>query len=342
MEHASLSFEDRPLARRRLGVTALVYATRALCALLIAWPFASLFGRALGAFPRGDLLLFEPGGLYLIESVRRTREAFAPISTGAVLLLVTYTFVGLLPLAALLGSLSVKGRLSARDLGSLAFRPVGTFALLLGGFSVLQGILLGLLVALGGVVAKRASSALPTSDRINVVFVLFALLVVAAVGVLHDLARASAVRGDLGFRASLRVAVSTLRGAPFAVFWGFAWRGGLGLLLLAAGVVFGSRLGVEPAWRLFLGFLVHQGAVFGALCLRASWLAKALREVSVVLTPKAESAVALALSATAVDADAGSPMVSPLVEAPLPSESVGTEGGLSLEKKVEVEGGNDA
>ena len=288
MEHAALSIEDRPLARKRIGVVLLVFASRLAFASLLAMPFAVLLGRAVGAYPRGDAVLFDPGGLLFIEALRRTRDALPPLGAGALLLFVVFCLLGLLPLGAMLGALGVKGRLSARDLGAFALRPIGVFSLLLGVFAVVQALAFGIVVAIGRAVARRGSFDTRDADLVKLAFVGVALLVVLLLGVLHDLARASAVRRELGLRASIRAALGTVRRAPVVVFGAWAWRSALGLVALASALVIGSRLGIDRGGQVALGFLVHQGSVLVALGLRASWLAAALGHVDASLAPKAD------------------------------------------------------
>lgn len=288
MEHAALSFEDRPAAHKRLGVVLLVFVCRVVGALLLALPFAMLFGRAVGAFPRGDAVLFEPGGMLFIEAFRRTRDALPPIGAGAALLFVVLAFLGLLPLGAMLGALGAKGRLSAKDIGGFALRPIATFSLLLGVFAVVQGIAFAIVMAIGGAVARRGGFDSRDVDRVKIAFAVVALLVVLVLGVVHDLARAASVRGELGLRASIRASLRAMRRAPLAILGAFASRSLLALVVLAAAVVLGSRIGIDRGGQIALGFLVHQASIAAALFLRASWLAAALVRVDAVLEPKAE------------------------------------------------------
>ncbi|MDI1445890.1 hypothetical protein [Polyangium sp. 6x1] len=288
MNHAQGTIEERPLARKRPGVVLLVYAFRLVAAALLAWPFAVTLGGAVSGYPRGDAVLFDQGGLLLLEAMRRSAGALRPSSATSLLLFVLVCFFGLLPLAALLGALGAKGRVAARDLGAWALRPIGAFSLLLGAAALVEVLLGGVVIAIGNAVARKEAIDTRAADLIRVGFVAGAVVLVLLVSVFHDLARVAVVRGELGVRASIKRAFAAVRSAPLALLVGWSWRAALGAALLGAALVVGSRIGVERTSQVFAGFLVHQASVLAVLFLRASWLAAAIRHVDRVLPSQAE------------------------------------------------------
>ncbi|WP_284720801.1 hypothetical protein [Polyangium sorediatum] len=318
MNHAQGTIEERPLARRRPGVVLLVYAFRLVAAFLLAWPFAVTLGGAVAGYPRGDAVLFDQGGLLLLEALRRSSGGLRPATASTLLLLVLVSFLGLLPLAALLGALGAKGRVVARDLGAWALRPLGTFSLLLGAAALVEALLGGVLIAIGNAVARRETIDLRAADQVRIGFVAAAIVLVLLVSVFHDVARAAAVRGELGMRASIKRAFEAVRSAPLALLAGWSWRAALGAVLLGAAVVLGSRIGVERKTQVFAAFLVHQASVLAVLFLRASWLASALRHVDRVLPRTTnEPVVPASLPASPADDDAEPPApIDALVETP--------------------------
>jgi len=275
--------EPHPVARKRPGVVLLYYAYRLAVALLVAWPFALLLGRAVSGHPRGDALLFDPGGLLLVEALRLTREALPPLGAGAVALFLLAAFVGLLPLAALIAALGERGRMTAGFLGERALRPVGTFALLFGAALGVQVVVSLVVLAVTGALSRRPGLDDRAFDQVWLGGVAVGFVLVLAVGVLHDLARVAAVRGDLGLRDAILCALDAARRAPGRLASAWLWRSLLAASALGAAAVIGSRIGVHPPGRLAAGALVHQVAVLGAVFLRASWLAYAIRHIDVAL-----------------------------------------------------------
>ena len=309
------------------------YAYRFVVAHLVALPIATVFGSAVGGYPRRDAVLFDEGGLLFIETLRRSGTALQPLMTGAFALLVVASFAGIMPLAALIGALGTKGRIRAGDLGAFALRPVGTFALLFGAFALVQAIVAGIVMGIGGAISGRSAFDAPTSDGVKVVFALVALLLVLLIGVVHDLARVASVRDDLGFRASLRRAWTTIKRSHLVVLGAWVLPATLALVLIYAAMSIVSRLGVDSGAKVFFGFLVYQASVYGALFLRATWLGSAIRHVDrsrpspelpeVVMQEAPVADPAPAPTEPAVPDEAPLPPENPQNEAALPPEAPG-------------------
>jgi hypothetical protein len=279
MQHADDLLEQAPAAWRRPGVVFVMYAYRVVVALLVAAPFALMFGGAVGGYPRGDAVLFDEGGLLFVEALRRSNSAIPPIALSALVLLAVASLASIIPLAALIGALATKGRITARDVGAFALRPVGTFALLFGAVALLQAIVFAILSAIGGAISRRPSFDAPGADRVKLGFTVLALLVVLLIGVFHDLARVAVVRDELRFRAALRRGWRTLRTSHVHVFGAWSVRAILAAIVIYAALSVVSRLGVDSKAKVALGFLVYQASIILALFLRASWFASAIRHV---------------------------------------------------------------
>lgn len=315
MQPADELLEHAPAAWRRPGVVFVVYAYRIVVAFLVAMPFALLFGSALGGFPRADALLFDDGGLFLSEVMRRSTPALTPLFSGAITLVAVAALASIMPLAAVIGALSTKGRLTARDLGAMALRPVGTFALLFGAFALVQAIVFAIFSAIGGAMAKRFSVDVSSGDRARWTVLLIGFLVVCLLGVWHDLARVAVVRDDVRFKVALRRGLRALRANHVRVVGAWAMRAVLGVIAIYAALSIGSRLGVESTGKVVLGFLVYQASIILALFLRASWLASAIRYIDqtrpvVVADPEPELPEAPKDAATSVEtpvSDEGTP-----------------------------------
>lgn len=293
MQPADDLLEHAPAAWRRPGVVFVVYAYRVLVAFLVAMPFALLVGSALGGYPRADALFFDDGSLFFAEVIRRSNTALPPLFSGAITLIAVATLASILPLAALIGALSTKGRLTARDIGAMALRPVGTFALLFGAFAFVQAIVFAIFSGIAGAVAKRFSSDVSTGDRVRWTILLVGFLFVCVLGVWHDLARVAVVRDELRFKVALRRGLRTLRANHVRVVGAWAVRAVLGVIAIYAALSIGSRLGIESTGKVVLGFLVYQASIILALFLRASWIASAIRHIDqsrpvVVVAPEPE------------------------------------------------------
>jgi hypothetical protein len=279
MQHAEDLLEQAPAAWRRPGVVFVMYAYRLVVALLVATPFALMFGAAVGGYPRGDAVLFDEGGLLFVEAIRRSNSAIPPIVASALVLLAVASFASIVPLAALIGALATKGRIKARDVGAFALRPVGTFALLFGAVAFVQAIVFAIFSGIGGAISRRPSFDAPSADRVKLGFTIVALIVVLLIGVFHDLARVAVVRDELRFRAALRRGWQTIKKSHVHVLGAWGVRAILGAIVIYAALSVVSRLGVDSKAKVALGFLVYQASIILALFLRASWFASAIRHV---------------------------------------------------------------
>lgn len=279
MQTATDSVETAPAAWRRPGVVFAVYAFRLAASLLVATPLALVFGSSVGGYPRADAVVFDDGGMLFVETIRRAGPLLGSLLLGSSVTMVVAALASIMPLAALIGSLGVKGKVTARDVGAFALRPAGPFALLFGAFALVQAIVFALVTALSGAISRRPSFEAPTADRIKLIGVVVALILVGLIGVWHDLARVAVVRDELTFRAALRRGWRTLRTAHVHVIGAWAVRALLGVLVIYAALSFGSRLDVDSSAKVFLGFLVYQASIVLSLFLKASWFASAIRHV---------------------------------------------------------------
>lgn len=249
-------------------------------AALLALPYAGLVARAAGG-PSGDLHLLDDGALALVEVLRVSRHALAPLAVETAALTALAFVLGLLPLGVLLFALARRGRVSAADLGAFATKRFATLALLLAAALTLGALVL----SFGALVASLASAPVerqvsePAGDVVALAIQSLAVASLAVVALVHDLARAACVRLDLGALASIELGVLTLRSAPLRV--GAAWlsRTLVGALAVAVALALATRLGLATAWARVGGAALVQLALFFAFVARASWLARALSAV---------------------------------------------------------------
>lgn len=276
---------DAMRARRRPLAVFVYYLYQLVLSLLLAWPVSRALAHVFGGNPRGDAVLFDPGGWALL-ALRPSYERAAPALSMALLLVVLLgSVLGLVPLAGLLVFIShVTPDTRAPRPRHLVPYVVGTFKplaqLLVLGWALELALVA---VAAWSFGAVRAAAEPRWGDaragQLGALALLVVLSALAVVAVLHDLARAGAVRYRTGTLGALRAGLLTLRRAPLRVLWSWAWRGGASLVLvgLAASVV--PHLGSSGAASVAAIAGLHQLVVAFRAALRASWLARALRAV---------------------------------------------------------------
>jgi hypothetical protein len=304
-----------PAARKRLGMVALLYAYRAIAALLIATPAALLAGSIVSGYPRGDAELFDPGGVMLVEAVRLARRSLIPLVLQGGLGAVVAALGGLLPFAALVVALGHEGKLSARFLTARAVAPVGPLVLLWGSALLAQVVVVGLVVMVGEKLLEQAGLDLFREDLARLGVFGVGLLAALAIGVLHDLARVIAVLEGRGFYVSAERALGVMERAYARVLWAYAWRGALAVAALSVAGWIAHRLGLSSSRSFGLVAVASQVSVLFAVFLRASWLAAAIRIMASVVVPAerslAEELDDLAARAVAVAAEASDPLPEP-------------------------------
>jgi hypothetical protein len=268
-----------PAIRERPLAAAIYLGFVALVGLAWAAPLAAVIGGVTGAYPRGDAEILDPGGVMLVEGLRRVGQQLGAIAAAWSIVAVIAVPLGLVVMAFALAQLARPGR--ARPVWALAralrsfpgLAVVGLVALLAEGVG-LVGVMLG-----GGAIARSVWPVPPARDLGRLGVLGLALGVVAAVGVVHDLARAAAVSRPLGAYGALRAAFQTVRRSAGRAAWAYAWRASLGLLAIASAGWLGVRIGHGGTGAVIASAFVHQLGLGLAGWLRLAWLAQAVRLV---------------------------------------------------------------
>lgn len=276
---------DAMRARRRPIAIFAYYIYQLAVSLLVAWPLSQALAAAFGGHPRGDAVLFDEGSWALLAA-RSAWDRASPAITGALLLaIVLGAVLGLVPLSALLTSIShATPETRAPRPRHLAPYVVASFpplVSLLALGSAIELVLLAVSAWAFGAVRDSLEPRYgdPRADQIGVVVLLLLLLVVAAVYVVHDLARAAVIRYRAGAIGALRSALLTFRRAPFRMLWSWAWRGSISLALVVLVALVVPHLGDRGMRSILAIGAIHQLVVLARTGLRASWLARALRGV---------------------------------------------------------------
>lgn len=277
---------DAMRARRRPLMILFTWLWHTVAALVIAWPITAFVRDTWGHHPRGDVLVFEPGGLALADIAMRP-EGHAGLLSHVTVVVLACAVLGLLPLGALVTALGHarpdRGAPPLRACFERAAESFGAFARLF----VIVGLAQLVVIILGSMAAGMLSTSLEhrlddaAADLISwFVFFVFVLLALFA-GVVHDVARCAAIRHRSGALAALRTALRSVRPSPIGVTWSWLWRTLAGLAVIGAAAFVVHRVGVRDGMHLAAVAVLHQVAMLFQTALRASWLARAFRLVDV-------------------------------------------------------------
>jgi hypothetical protein len=266
--------------KHRVLALGLDFALRAGAGLLLASPLvAAVASTGITRFPEGDRLLFEPGGLLLVEVARTLWSALVPLIQAELVMGLVLALALVVPHAVLLVALSRRVPASAAELFGKALTRVPPLIALQGLTLLAQSAALlavatlaaGLREALLGATSRRA-------DLVFLAVLAFGGLVVLGLGALRDLSSAACVDGALGSPAALRRGLAALRKAPGAVLSGFGAAAVAAGSLVAAGALLTGVLDVgrPGALRVVLVLVLHQAVLLGRSLCRAFWLHRAL------------------------------------------------------------------
>ncbi|MBN1610245.1 MAG: hypothetical protein JW940_26695 [Polyangiaceae bacterium] len=265
---------------------ALGYAALLASSVLLCIPtLAVLSELGVGRLPTGDRSLFEPGALLLFEVVRIGRARLTSSLESSALSAALTSLLALPVAAAVMVRLERPGRTAWRLWLACAVRPLSTF-LLIGGVTMLCRacvlVLLGFSAAHYRDVVFIAFGAKP-ADLTLLALALVAMVLMALLGVLQDLARAAAVTHQADGYSALGCALLLARRhvLRWLVPWSIAAAGTLAALLVVATATALFDLSRAGVWRPAAHFLVCQTAIVLAFASRIWWLDRALRLVRV-------------------------------------------------------------
>jgi hypothetical protein len=278
---ASSSVRARARPRAVIGV----WAWETALSLMGSLPAVALVRSAYGRHPRGDAPLWDAGALPLLGLLSREANGVRAATTTAAVALLLGATLGLVPMAALMVSISTATR-DGRAIGGAqtahgALRVLRPLAVLLLVVGLGQGVVVGCAFLLGAGAQSWAHRSLGEALAQQLALALGAAVMLGAValGVTQDLARAAVVRFELGAMRALGVGASALRHAPFAVSWSWAWRTAASAAPIVAVAWLADRIGGRGGVALVVLAALHQCVILARVALRASWLAKAIRTV---------------------------------------------------------------
>ncbi len=280
--------------RRYLPVLLGNYLARLGLSVLLAWPFVRVLQTSgIEQFPEGDRLLFEGGGLYLLELLRVSGGELGSLGRGTLLLLMPVAVFLLLVRALSLEALRSTEPPALGDLWSSALRRLPTFLLIAGVTLLVQVLTLGA----ASFAAGRLSQALGGSHaevRGDVVFALCLLLGCALsllLGAAAELGRAGVVqRGLRGTPALLHgLRVVRRRFGSVLLVWGGAALASVLLVLGAAWLAALCDVSKAGSLRPLAVFTLHQLVALALAFLHVVWLRGALALAGSEAQPPAAS-----------------------------------------------------
>jgi hypothetical protein len=276
---------DSMRARRRPLAILFLWVVQTTLASFVAVPAAAAVASWYGRHPAGDAPLWQPGGLPLLDlflDARGVRRETLVVA-GSVFLLAG--FADLIPIGTLLAAIGYVTRdrrsPSLRALLPRALAAFPTLATLFASAALTEGAIVGIAFEISSYVAEATQATLgdARADQTALLTALAILALASVVGVMHDLARAGAVRFRVRAQRSWGLAANALARAPARVMWSWAWRGLAGWVPVAVGAVVAAHFGGRGGAALAALFVVHQVALVVRVAFRASWFASALRAV---------------------------------------------------------------
>lgn len=260
---------DRPWAvGAYLGFTALV-------GLAFAAPLASAIGAAVGSYPRGDVELFDRGGVMLLEVVRSLETQLPVISAAWIVISVAALPASLVVLAFCLAIVGAPAEPRPSDALAKAVRAFPTLVLL-GLVSLVAAALVVALVMLGGgSIVRSIWPVAPARDVARWGLTALALVLLAVWGIFHDLARAAAVTRSANVYSALSAAFRAVRRRPARAFGSYALRALVGTGAVTASAWLGVAIGEGAPGAVLAMAVVHQLGLAVAGLFRLSWLSQA-------------------------------------------------------------------
>jgi hypothetical protein len=272
-------------ARRCAKIIGALWVWEAGLGAALTWPLAAIVHTAYGTHPRGDEVLWEPGGLPLLDLFMRRLPALGSLFAHTATIVLFALVVGLLPLGASLVCIGFttpdRKPPTLATCIQKAVPAMGPLLLLLALTLAFQASLVIASLTGAGLASQGFQRALGDveADCFAVLIALVGLAAMALAGIVHDVARAAVVRFGVSGLEGLRVALSTVWGAPARIVWSWAWRSLASLVPVAFGVLLAGRLGGRGGTGLIALFVIHQLIVAVRAALRLSWLARAMRAV---------------------------------------------------------------
>ena len=258
------------------------YAARAAGALVLAAPVGAMVAASgIGNFPEGDRLLFERGGLLLVEVVRASWALLPPLAASSLVSGVVVFGALTLPQAILWSALGETAPESTNTFLGRACARVPAFLALTGLGFLAQILVLTLGLTAAGFLHGRATHDEMRTDLVALTALAVAALLALSCGVLRDVAGATLACGAANGRAALRAGLRVFLRSPLALAarWFVPASLGGALVLAVAFAVGRLDVGRSEGFRFLAVAVLHQLVVLGLTVCRAVWFRGAVRIV---------------------------------------------------------------
>ncbi len=273
----------RVRARHHPVLVAMLWLVELAAAALVIWPVGAIVRSAFGAHPRGDAVLFDDGGMALLDFLARALPAAAASLSAHVLVTIPLAFLAMVVAfgsaivtlgAEVEGTLRARGR-RAVDQSFSSLRALTVQSLLVLVAQILVLVFAGLIFAgTAGAFAGRFGVA--TADRIGFVVALPFALAAPVLGVVRDVAATQVLLADARLFRAIATGFRLVAARPMLLLE-YALRSMAGLAVIGLGAMIANRLGGRPGAALIFLALMHQVAAGLRVALRVSWLAAAIR-----------------------------------------------------------------
>ncbi len=273
-------------ARLRPRAVLWLWAWEALLGLLVGSSVASVASGAYGQHPTGDLSLFAPGGLELLDLLRHSAAARGPVLTMVVFVVVVARVGGLVPSTAVLAELAFTApdRRSpplrdalGRGMGALpASLAVAVLTLAVQAAVLVCGVAFA--TAASGVAFEQLGE--PAGDKLAVAILLLAAAFAGVTGIVLDIARAAIVRNERGALDAVDTSLAVFRARPLALTGSYAWRAlasWIPVAIAGALTTFASPVERHATAGLLAIAAIHQLVIAVRVAIRTSWMARTLR-----------------------------------------------------------------
>ncbi len=272
-----------PAVHERPWAVFVYLACAALTGLAWAAPVASVMSVVTRDYPRGDAELFDPGGVMLLEALRRLGPSFAAIRMAWLLAAIVALPLGLAAFGFAVAQLGTPGK--SRPSWALVRAAQALPTLVVIGIVALVAdvVIAGLLTVAGGAITKGAWPEPPARDVARLVLVGVVVLAIVGLSAIHDLTSVAAVTGPARTYMSLRAGLHVVWRTPGRAAWAFAWRFVVGLVALGLAFAAGLAIGERGPGAILASAFVHQLGLAAAGWCRLSWLSACGRLVRPVV-----------------------------------------------------------
>jgi hypothetical protein len=270
--------QDRHSLTPRIGVVGGYFVARVAVGALVALPLAASVGSLTAGFPGSDAVLWEPGGVMLLEIARLLEPQADGILWGSAAFVLVGIFALLLPFGALVAAcgpaspVGARRALPARQLWARAGESWGTLGLLQGLTLLGQALLLGLFDLVGRLLARSLELGYAGQRWTELALLAVGFGVAWMLGVAQDVARVGAIQHRRGLVGAVALALRVLGAGRRTVLVAAGWRGVLTASMLGAAAWAGLVVDCQRPGRALLVASAHLLAVLGAVLVRVSWL----------------------------------------------------------------------